>query len=77
MADDAEICFMQSLDCSRRHGRARMGVAHRDRSGERCGPLRAAPEAARAVLQPVFEQFVEGFDTADLKAAGRLLATLG
>ncbi len=34
-------------------------------------------ESARALLQPVFEQFVEGSDTADLKAAGRLLATLG
>jgi predicted ATPase len=31
---------------------------------------------ARAQLQPVFEQFTEGFDTADLKAAERLLATL-
>jgi Tfp pilus assembly protein FimV len=33
-------------------------------------------EAARTALQPVFEQFQEGFDTADLKAAERLLATL-
>jgi predicted ATPase len=31
---------------------------------------------ARALLQPVFEQFTEGLDTADLKAAERLLATL-
>lgn len=35
------------------------------------------PDAARALLQPVFERFVEGLDTADLKAAERLLATLG
>jgi predicted ATPase len=35
------------------------------------------PDAARALLQPVFEQFVEGLDTADLKATERLLATLG
>jgi hypothetical protein len=32
---------------------------------------------AKALLQPVFEQFVEGFDTADLEAAVRLSATLG
>jgi hypothetical protein len=29
------------------------------------------------MLQPVFDQFVEGLDTADLRAAQRLLATLG
>jgi hypothetical protein len=33
-------------------------------------------ERAQAVLQPIFESFVEGSDTADLKAAERLLATL-
>ena len=34
-------------------------------------------DAVRAHLQPVFERFVEGLDTADLKAAERSLATLG
>jgi hypothetical protein len=34
-------------------------------------------ESGRALLQPVLEQFAEGSDTADLKAAARLLATLG
>jgi predicted ATPase len=34
-------------------------------------------EGSRALLRPVFEQFAEGLDTADLKAAERLLATLG
>jgi predicted ATPase len=33
-------------------------------------------ESGRALLQPVFEQFVEGSDTADLKAAEPLLANL-
>ena len=42
----------------------------------RCGPARDAPDDARALLRPVFEQFTEGADTADLKAAERLLATL-
>jgi hypothetical protein len=31
-------------------------------------------ENANALLRPIFEQFVEGLDTADLKAAERLLA---
>ena len=53
-----------------------MGVAHRDRSGGSVGRS-GADGRARALLQPVFEQFVEGSDTADLKAAERLLATLG
>jgi predicted ATPase len=30
---------------------------------------------ARAILQPVFDQFTEGLDIADLKAAGRRLLT--
>jgi hypothetical protein len=34
-------------------------------------------ENGRALLRPVFEQFVEGLDTADLKAAERVLSTLG
>jgi len=33
-------------------------------------------EDARTLLQPVFAQFDEGFDTADSKSAERLLATL-
>jgi len=34
------------------------------------------PERAKALLQPIFEQFVEGLDTADMKAAEELLGTL-
>ena len=30
---------------------------------------------AKAVLQPVYDHFTEGFDTADLKAANALLDT--
>ncbi|HXC26738.1 MAG TPA: hypothetical protein VNV38_02195 [Stellaceae bacterium] len=37
---------------------------------------RGQRENARAVLRPVFDQFVEGFDTADLKSAVRLLEVL-
>ncbi len=74
--DDAEMCFMQSLELSRRQG----ARAWELRTGVDLAALLAVqgrPESARALLQPVFEQFVEGSDTADLKAAERLLATLG
>ncbi len=73
--EDAERCFMQSLDCSRRIG----ARAWELRTAIDLAELRAAQgrrEAARAVLQPVLEQFLEGSDTTDLKVAERLLATL-
>ena len=52
----------------------------RPRSGGETAALWAAQgrgHDARALLRPVFETFAEGLDTADLTAAGRLLATLG
>jgi predicted ATPase/DNA-binding winged helix-turn-helix (wHTH) protein len=73
--DDAETWFMRSLELSRRQG-------------ARAWELRAAidlavlfadqgrPESARGLLQPIFERFVEGFETADLKAAKAMLADL-
>ena len=72
--EDAEDCFMQALELSRLQG-------------ARAWELRTATDLAAlwtdlgkterglALLQPVYEQFTEGFDAADLKAAGRLLAT--
>jgi predicted ATPase/DNA-binding winged helix-turn-helix (wHTH) protein len=74
--NEAETCFERSLELSRRQG----ARAWELRTGIDLAALLASqrrPEAARALLQPVYEQFVEGADTADLKAAGRLLATLG
>ena len=74
-SDDAELCFTQSLELSRRQGarawelRSAIDLATlwagEGRSGE-----------ARGVLLPVFQQFTEGSDTADLKSAERLLRTL-
>ena len=73
--DDAEGYFLQSLELSR-------GL------GTRAWELRTAvdlaalladqgrSEHARQILQPVFEQFVEGSDTADVKAARALLSTI-
>ncbi len=75
-ADDAEKCFLQSLDWSRRQTsltwelRTAIDLATLlDRKGEF--------QRARTLLQAVFEQFTESPNTLDLKAAERLLATLG
>ena len=72
----AEACLMQSLALSRRQGaRAWELRAAIDLAALLAGQGRS--ESARGFLQPVFEQFVEGSEMADLKAAERLLATLG
>jgi hypothetical protein len=34
-------------------------------------------ERGRALLQPLLQQFTQGFNTADLKTTERVLATLG
>jgi predicted ATPase len=73
--DDAETCFTRSLDLSRRQG----ARAWELRTATDLATLMAGRGdvgSARELLQPVFEQFVEGLDTADLKAAERLLTTL-
>jgi predicted ATPase/DNA-binding winged helix-turn-helix (wHTH) protein len=73
--DDAEAHFMRSLELSRSQG----ARAWELRTGIDLAALlagRGRRESARALLQPVFEQFAEGSDTADLNAAERLLGTL-
>jgi tetratricopeptide (TPR) repeat protein len=73
--DDAEKYFTQSLELSRRQS----ARAWELRTAIDLAALLAdqgRPERARTLLQPIFEQFVEGSDTADLKAAERVLATL-
>jgi hypothetical protein len=73
--DEAEMCFIQSLDWSRRQGARSWEL----RTAVDLAALWAAQgqsENARALLLPIFEQFVEGLETADLKAAEHLLATL-
>jgi predicted ATPase/DNA-binding winged helix-turn-helix (wHTH) protein len=72
---DAETCLMQSLELSRAHGsRAWELRTATDLAALWAGQGRSGD--ARALLLPVFEQFTEGSDTADLKAAERLLTTL-
>jgi predicted ATPase len=67
--------FTQSLELSRTQGSRAWELRT---ATDRAALLNARGqcERARELLQPVFEQFVEGAETADLKAAERLLATL-
>ena len=72
----AELCFRQSLEWSRRQG----ALAWELRAAIDYAALLAAQgkaDSARALLQPAFEQFAEGAETADLRSAARLIATLG
>jgi predicted ATPase/DNA-binding winged helix-turn-helix (wHTH) protein len=72
---DAERCFIQSLDWGRRQDarswqlRTALDLATLWIAEGQC-------RRARATLEPIFQQFAEGFDTADLKAAENLLTTL-
>jgi predicted ATPase/DNA-binding winged helix-turn-helix (wHTH) protein len=73
--DPAAKYFMRSLELSRRQG----ARAWELRTAIDLAALLAAcgqREPARELLQPLFESFVEGSDTPDLKSADRLLATL-
>ncbi|MGX5828187.1 winged helix-turn-helix domain-containing protein [Mesorhizobium sp. 43Arga] len=73
---EAEACFIQSLELSRRQGargwelRAAIDLA-------RLLADRGTPAEGRKLLQPVFDQFAEGQDTVDLQTAQSLLAALG
>jgi predicted ATPase/DNA-binding winged helix-turn-helix (wHTH) protein len=72
---DAESCFKKSLALSRHQGaRAWELRTATDLAALWAGQGRS--NEARDLLRPVFEQFTEGSDTADFKAAERLLATL-
>jgi predicted ATPase len=74
--DEAEACFMQSVELSRRQA----ALAWELRTAVDLAALwtpERRPESARRLLAPVYDRFTEGFETADLRAAERLLATLG
>jgi predicted ATPase len=73
---EAERCFLRSLEASRRQG----ARAWELRTAIDLAALLARQgrgDRARVLLQPIFEGFAEGLETADLKAAERLAATLG
>ena len=73
--DGARRCYLEAIELSRGQGA---------RSWELRGAVdlaallsaRGEVANARALLRPIFEQFAEGFDSADLKAAERLLAAV-
>jgi tetratricopeptide (TPR) repeat protein len=73
--NNAEACFLQALKLSRHQGarawELRVAIDMAKLLADRGGIVRA-----QELLRPVFEHFVEGLGTADLKAAERLLATL-
>ena len=73
--DEAEATLIRSLELSRRQG-ARAGELRTAIDLARLMTTQGRREAARALLQLVHSQFDEGFDTADLKSAATLLATL-
>jgi predicted ATPase len=74
-ASMAETYFRQALDWARRQGalswelRAAMSLAQLLHDQGRAAD-------ALAALQPVYDRFTEGFDTADLRAAKTLLGAL-
>jgi predicted ATPase len=74
--DEAELCFTRSLELSRRQG-ARAWELRTAMDFSALLADRGQADRARTLLQPVLEQFVEGFDTADLAAAKGLLLALG
>jgi tetratricopeptide (TPR) repeat protein len=74
-SDNVEFCLTESLDWSRRQG-ARASELRASIDLANWHARRSRLVDAKAALRPVFAAFNEGFDTADLKAAERLLASL-
>jgi predicted ATPase/DNA-binding winged helix-turn-helix (wHTH) protein len=71
----AETCFKESLELSRRQG-ARGWELRTARDLAKLLADNGQSENARTLLQSVHQGFSEGFETAELKAAEELLATL-
>ncbi len=75
-AGEAQLSFERSLELSQRQG-ARAWELRTATDLAALFGSQGRPDLGRALLQPVFEQFVDGSDTLDLKAAERRLAMLG
>jgi predicted ATPase len=69
------MCFLQSLDRSRSQG-ARSWELRTTIDLAALWAVQGQEDRGQALLQPIFEAFVEGLDTADLKSAEDLLMTL-
>ncbi|WP_133707873.1 ATP-binding protein [Rhizobium sp. BK313] len=73
--DEAEACLLQALELSH-HQEARAWELRTAIDVATLMGSRGEIDSARELLQPVFEHFVEGLDTADVKVAEHLLVTL-
>jgi predicted ATPase len=73
--EEAEACLRQSLEISRSQGALGWELrSATDLAGLLAG--KGLRQPAKEALERVYSQFTEGFDTADLRAAGRLLEQL-
>jgi len=71
----AEVCFRQALDWARRQDALSLEMRAATSLARLARDQRRSADAV-ATLQPVYDRFTEGFDTADLKAAKALLDDL-
>jgi predicted ATPase len=72
----AEACFRQSMETAQQQGALYWEL----RAALSLADLRLAQDRrdqARQILAPIYGQFTEGFDTADLRAASAMLRSLG
>jgi predicted ATPase len=69
---EVETCFRQVLDVARRQ-KAKSWELRAAMSLSRLWQRQSKRDAARQVLAEVYGRFTEGFDTADLQEAKRLL----
>jgi predicted ATPase/DNA-binding winged helix-turn-helix (wHTH) protein len=74
--NNAEACLLRALDLSRQQG-ARGWELRIAIDLAKLLAHRGETDRAHQLLRPVFKRFEEGLGTADLRAAERLLATLG
>jgi predicted ATPase len=70
-----ETCLVEAIELSRRQG-ARAWELRAATDLARLRVVQDRRSEARSLLQPVFDQFDDGFSTPDLRAAEQLLATL-
>jgi len=73
---DGERCLQAARRLVRRHGALALELRS-VMSLTRLRVIQDQHEEARRILRALYNQFTEGFDTTDLKAAELLLATLG
>ena len=74
--DEAEACFHQALDITRRQ-QAKSLELRAATSLSRLWQRQGKRDVARQLLAPIYGWFTEGFDTADLQEARALLEELG